>query len=217
MIIGVDVGGTFTDVFFLDEALVRLTRSSLDHAWSGTLISIRFPLKFWRDFSPQGTADSGCTPYPNIPAIVCSNVSTNRLSRVRSPFYVKLRFPWGEELGAELRDMSAFQGHGSVAHPHGILITWALMMEGGIQVNLEGKLFSNEHQGYSEQSVSVFQQPEHLAWDFYDARFHQLGLEFEDYRNADQMGAIRSAHDLEKLSKITSLPKTNLERTFQDI
>ena len=124
---------------------------------------------------------------------------------------------WGEELGAELRDMSAFQGHGSVAHPHGILITWALMMEGGIQVNLEGKRFSNEHLGYSEQSVSVFQQPEHLAWDLYDARLHQLGLEFEDYRNADQMGAIRSAHDLEKLSKITSLPKSNLERTFQDI
>ena len=124
---------------------------------------------------------------------------------------------WGEALGAELRDMSAFQGHGSVAHPHGILITWALMMEGGIQVNLEGKRFSNEHQGYSEQSVSVFQQPEHLAWDLYDARLHQLGLEFEDYRNADQMGAIRSAHDLEKLSKITSLPKSNLERTFQDI
>ena len=86
---------------------------------------------------------------------------------------------WGEALGAELRDMSAFQGHGSVAHPHGILITWALMMEGGIQVNLEGKRFSNEHQGYSEQSVSVFQQPEHLAWDLYDARLHQLGLEFE--------------------------------------
>ena len=31
------------------------------------------------------------------------------------------------------------------------------------------------------------------------------------------MGAIRSAHDLEKLSKIISLPKSNLERTFQDI
>ena len=70
-----------------------LLRSSLDHAWSGSPISMGFPLKFWRDFSTQGTADSGCTPCPNIPAVVCSNVSTNRLPRGRSPFYVKLRFP----------------------------------------------------------------------------------------------------------------------------
>src|SRR5690606_4258221 len=42
---------------------------------------------------------------------------------------------WGRALGAAARDLSAYQGHGSLAHPHGVLITWALMMEGGIQVN----------------------------------------------------------------------------------
>ena len=42
---------------------------------------------------------------------------------------------WGQALGAATNDMTAYQGHGSVAHPHGALITWALMMEGGIQVN----------------------------------------------------------------------------------
>ena len=124
---------------------------------------------------------------------------------------------WGEALGVELRDMSAYQGHGSVAHPHGVLITWALMMEGGIQVNLEANRFSNEHQGYSEQSVAVFNQSEHLAWNLYDARLHQLGMEFEDYRNAEQMGAVRTAPDLEKLSKITSLHHSSLEQTFQDL
>ena len=45
---------------------------------------------------------------------------------------------WGEALGAAVADMTAYQGHGSVATPHGILITWALMMEGGIQVNALG-------------------------------------------------------------------------------
>ena len=37
---------------------------------------------------------------------------------------------WGQALGADARDLTAYQGHGSLAHPHGILITWALMMEG---------------------------------------------------------------------------------------
>ena len=57
---------------------------------------------------------------------------------------------WGAQLGAAVADMSAYQGHGSVATPHGILITWALMTEGGIQVNERGERFSNEHLGYSE-------------------------------------------------------------------
>src|SRR5581483_2888079 len=42
---------------------------------------------------------------------------------------------WGEALGAQLRHLSAYQGHGSVATPHNILITWAAVMEGGFQVN----------------------------------------------------------------------------------
>ena len=48
---------------------------------------------------------------------------------------------WGQALGAKLLHMSAYQGHGSVAHPHGILITWAAIMEGGFQVNIERRSF----------------------------------------------------------------------------
>ena len=98
---------------------------------------------------------------------------------------------WGEAFGGECAHMGAYQGHGSVATPHGILITWALMMEGAIQVNAAGKRFSNEHQGYSEQSVAVLTQPGSVAWNIYDARLHELGLEFPDYRNAQGAGCHR--------------------------
>lgn len=100
---------------------------------------------------------------------------------------------WGEQLGAGLADLSGYQGHGSVAHPHGILITWALMMEGGIQVNLDGQRFSNEHQGYSEQAVAVLAQPERVAFDIFDARLCELGRKFEDFRNAEDSGAVITA------------------------
>src|SRR5205807_2190104 len=62
---------------------------------------------------------------------------------------------WGAELGAALADLRGYQGHGSVAHPHGILITWAVMTEGGFQVNVEGQRFSDETLGYSEQAAIV--------------------------------------------------------------
>src|SRR5579871_55559 len=62
---------------------------------------------------------------------------------------------WGEGLGAKAAFMSGYQGHGSVAHPHGILITWAAMTEGGFQVDAQGQRFANEATGYSEQAEAV--------------------------------------------------------------
>jgi fumarate reductase flavoprotein subunit len=88
-----------------------------------------------------------------------------------------------------------------VAAPHGILITWALMTEGGIQVNDRGERFSNEHLGYSEQCLPVLRQPGGVAWCVYDERLHQLGMTFPDYRDAHAAGAVRPAPDLPLLSK----------------
>ncbi len=108
---------------------------------------------------------------------------------------------WGTALGGTLKDMSAYQGHGSVAMPHGILVTWALMTEGGIQVNAEGERFSNEHLGYSEQCLPVLEQPGGIAWCIYDERLHQLGMTFPDYRDAHTAGAVKPAPDLPSLEK----------------
>lgn len=108
---------------------------------------------------------------------------------------------WGTALGAQVMDMTAYQGHGSVAAPHGILITWALMTEGGIQVNDNGERFSNEHLGYSEQCLPVLKQPGGVAWCIYDERVHQVGMTFPDYRDAHAAGAVRPAPELPHLRR----------------
>ena len=124
---------------------------------------------------------------------------------------------WGEALGAATRHMGAYQGHGSVAHPHGILVTWAVMMEGGVQVNSWGRRFSNEHQGYSEQAVAVLSQPGKIAWNIFDSRCHAVAREFEDYREAEAAGAIRTAADVEALAAVTGAPADALASTLADI
>ena len=121
---------------------------------------------------------------------------------------------WGEALGAATRHLGAYQGHGSVATPHGILITWALMMEGGIQVNCQGRRFANEHQGYSEQAVAVLAQPGATAWNIFDERLHKMGLEFADYRHAWELGAIRTAATASELAALVKLPATELHTTL---
>ena len=124
---------------------------------------------------------------------------------------------WACKLGAAVNDLSAYQGHGSVATPHGILITWAVMMEGGIQVNVLGERFSNEHAGYSEQCLPVLHQPGGIAWNVYDDRVHNLGTAFDDYRKAVSLGAVKSAATIEALAAVCGLPVEALVRTVAAI
>ena len=114
---------------------------------------------------------------------------------------------WGGALGAATRHLGAFQGHGSVASPHGILVTWALMSEGGIQVDRAGRRFSNEHDGYSEQARRVLALPGATAWNVYDRRLHELGLAFDDYRRALRAGAVREGRDATELAAAIGAPE----------
>ena len=123
---------------------------------------------------------------------------------------------WGTALGAAVRHMGAYQGHGSVATPQNILITWALMMEGGIQVNQRGERFSNEHLGYSEQCLPVLEQPGGVAWCVYDERLHRLGMTFPDYREAQTAGAIKRDFDMQGLEKTLAMVARYAEGTESD-
>jgi len=125
---------------------------------------------------------------------------------------------WGEALGAEIKHLSGYQGHGSLAHPHGILISWALMMQGAVQLNNEGRRFSNEMGGYSEQAVKVLNQPDGIAWNIYDAQRHNFLVNgFPDYCEAVGAGAIHCGADAAELAKVTCLPELILASTLAEV
>ncbi|MBQ0804534.1 FAD-dependent oxidoreductase [Sulfitobacter sp. HGT1] len=124
---------------------------------------------------------------------------------------------WGEALGAKTRHLGAYQGHGNVAHPHGILITWATVTEGGIQVNTDGARFWNEAQGYSEAARAVLSQPGGIAWVIFDARIAGIARQFEDFKNAESQGAVIRDETLVGLAEKTGLPTGALRRSIADI
>ncbi|HZB36752.1 MAG TPA: FAD-dependent oxidoreductase [Beijerinckiaceae bacterium] len=124
---------------------------------------------------------------------------------------------WGEALGAAVRDLSGHQGHGSVAYPHGILITWATVTEGGVQVNLKGRRFSDETQGYSEQAAQVLAQPEGLAWTVFDERIAAVARQFEDFRKAEAAGVIITAAGLAELAGLAKLPVDSFVATMEEV
>src|ERR1043166_5468503 len=60
---------------------------------------------------------------------------------------------WGEQLGAALGNIAAYQGYAAVADPHGGLLSWTTIEKGGIIVNGAGHRF-----GRSEENTSELQQ-----------------------------------------------------------
>ena len=121
---------------------------------------------------------------------------------------------WGRALAARLADLSACQGHGSWAVPHGVLITWALMMQGAVQVNADGRRFHDETRGYSEAALAVLEQPGGIAWDVFDDRLLALGRSFPDFRDAEQAGALRHAPDAAALAAVIGCDANVLSTTL---
>ena len=124
---------------------------------------------------------------------------------------------WGHALGAKTRHLGAYQGHGNVAHPHGILITWATITEGGVQVNTRGQRFWNESQGYSEAARAVLAQPGGVAWVIFDSRIAGIARQFEDFKQAEKQGAVMTAETLEELAANAGLPSDELSQTITEI
>jgi fumarate reductase flavoprotein subunit len=124
---------------------------------------------------------------------------------------------WGRQLGAALADLGAYQGHGSWAVPHGVLLSWALMAEGAVQVNARGERFHDESQGYSEAAVQVLAQPGGIAWNLYDEALLALGRGFPDFCEAEAAGALRPAHDVAALAALIGCDAAGLQRTLAGV
>lgn len=124
---------------------------------------------------------------------------------------------WGQEIGAETANLGSYQGHGNVAHPHGILITWAVITEGGVQVNRNGKRFWNEAQGYSEAARHVIGQPGGEAFAIFDARIAAIARQFEDFKQAEASGAIRVNETIQGLAEDLGIPHKQFSQTLSAI
>ncbi|MBU3646891.1 MAG: FAD-dependent oxidoreductase [Limnohabitans sp.] len=124
---------------------------------------------------------------------------------------------WGQQLGAHLADLGGYQGHGSWAIPQGALISWALMMEGAIQVNAQGQRFHDETQGYSEAAVHVLAQPGGTAWNVFDDTLLSFAQDFPDFCEAQAAGAVHHFADVAALAQHIGCDAKVLNQTLQSV
>ncbi len=120
----------------------------------------------------------------------------------------------GERHGLDLAFLDAYQGHGSLASPHGVLLTWATVMHGAILVNQDGKRFGNETDGYSEYAARTLAQPSGIAWMVFDDRIDAACRAFADYQDVLSSQAVRRANDVSELASIIGAEAGTLAATM---
>jgi fumarate reductase flavoprotein subunit len=124
---------------------------------------------------------------------------------------------WGRQLQAGLADLGGYQGHGSWAIPQGALMSWAMMMEGGVQINAEGERFHDETQGYSEAAVHVLAQPGGVAWNILDTPLLAMARTFPDFVEAEKAGALKQAPDTAALAQLMGCKPDTLNQTLAGV
>lgn len=98
-----------------------------------------------------------------------------------------------------------------------VTVFWSAIMEGGIQVNSEGRRFSDESRGYSEQAVDVGRQPDGFAWTIYDGKIDAMMQEIAEYRDVRSAGALLTAGSIAELAEKLKVPVEALEQTISEV
>jgi fumarate reductase flavoprotein subunit len=123
----------------------------------------------------------------------------------------------GAAIGADQGFLESYQGHGSVSHPQNIPVPWPVMMAGGFIVNVSGRRFGDESQGYSEFAVQVLGQPGREAWVVLDQGIHDLCQSMPDYRSVAENIDLHWSPTWQELAEKVGLPATALETTAQQV
>lgn len=117
-------------------------------------------------------------------------------------------------IGADVSNMTAYQGHSAVNEGSGILVTWGTIMMGGFMVNRNGKRFADETVGYSEFAVELLKQDEKHGYIIFDQDIYDELLSHEDFKNLSQSSAFKRAETPEKLAEELNIDKANFVATF---
>jgi fumarate reductase flavoprotein subunit len=120
---------------------------------------------------------------------------------------------WGEQLGAALGNMAAYQGYAAVAYPQGALLSWTTIEKGGILVGSDGRRFGNEDAGYSGFAPNVMAQGAR-AYAVYDQRIHNVAIAEEEYAEMSDMGGVRWADAPEALAVHVGIDAAGLSQTI---
>ncbi len=117
---------------------------------------------------------------------------------------------WGQQLGAAVANMGAYQGHAFYGVGYGT-VDQGIANRGGIMVNTNGVRFCNEYGGYSELTPHVLAQPGGVAWLVFDQANAGQTARFAQFEEA---GIVKTADTVEALAALIDVDAEALAATI---
>jgi fumarate reductase flavoprotein subunit len=122
---------------------------------------------------------------------------------------------WGEQLGAALGNIGAYQGYAAVSDPHGSLLSWTTIEKGGLIVNGAGKRFGDESAGYSGYTPNVMAQGG-PCFAIFDQRIFDVTAAEEEFVELANYGGVKKAATPEALAAFHKLDAAAIAATLDD-
>jgi fumarate reductase flavoprotein subunit len=122
---------------------------------------------------------------------------------------------WGEQLGAALGNIGAYQGYAAVSDPHGSLLSWTTIEKGGIIVNGAGRRFGDESAGYSGYTPDVMAQGG-PCFAIFDQRIFDVAAAEEEFVELANYGGVKKADTSTALAAIHRLDAASVATTVAD-
>jgi fumarate reductase flavoprotein subunit len=120
---------------------------------------------------------------------------------------------WGQDLGAALGNMGAYQGYATVAYPQGSILSWTTVEKGGVLVDRRGARFGEEAKtGYSDYArfVLAAEAPVHVV---FDERIRQIADKEEEFRELMQMKGAKQAAGAPELAALIGVEAAMLAKS----
>jgi fumarate reductase flavoprotein subunit len=122
---------------------------------------------------------------------------------------------WGEQIGAALGNIGAYQGYAAVSDPHGSLLSWTTIEKGGIIVNGAGKRFGDESAGYSGYTPNVMAQGG-PCFAIFDQRIFDITAAEEEFVELANYGGVKKAATPEALAAFHKLDAAAIATALDD-
>jgi len=122
---------------------------------------------------------------------------------------------WGEQLGAALGNIGAYQGYAAVSDPHGSLLSWTTIEKGGIIVNGAGHRFGDESAGYSGYTPDVMAQGG-PCFAIFDQKIFDVTAAEEEFVELANYGGVKNAGTPEALAALHRLDAAAVATALND-
>ena len=122
---------------------------------------------------------------------------------------------WGEQIGAALGNIGAYQGYAAVSDPHGSLLSWTTIEKGGIIVNGAGKRFGDESAGYSGYTPNVMGE-DGPCFAIFDQRIFDVTAAEEEFVELANYGGVKQADTPAALAVLHRLDAAAVAATLDD-